>query len=545
MSDLSADTTTVAPATGEATRAAPVTGGLPHIYNYYRTVLGVSLLVVFLNDGGRRLLGALDAELFLDVLGGYIAANILIVTLGFLAPGRVLERRGLHFTLAVLDIVALTALMYASGGVGSGLGTMIILSVAAGSILTTGPVTLVLPAVATLGVLYEEALLYFRPHLHPAGADFFQAGLLGVLYFGAAVFVRNLSDRLRATEAQSLERAQEIAQLERLSDTIIQRMRTGILVAGPQGRVRLCNRAAQRLLGLTESLVGGQLPPPVAERLRVWRQRLRQDATPLQLAPTAPEVRVSFSALPEDVDTVVFLEDHSELSQQAQQLKLAALGRLSASISHEIRNPLGAVSHAAQLLNESEALDTGDRRLAQIIDHHTRRMNEIIRNVLELSRGHVPEPVKLPLEDWLLSFVAEYREARGQPVEINVDVEPATIEVCFDPGQLRQVMTNLTDNALRYSARHSGHPVAHLEAAVDPLSERPYLSVRDTGPGVAADRIPSLFEPFFTTEAQGTGLGLYISRELCAANQARLSYAPAPGGGACFRITFPHPDRTA
>lgn len=544
MSQLNADSTWRLDPSSR-TRPAVSSGGLPHIYSYYRAVLGASLLVVFLNDGGRRLLGALDADLFLQVITAYIGVNILAVTAGFLAPNSFLDRRSIHFSIAVADILALTVLTYASGGIGSGLGAMILLTVAAGTILTTGPANLVLPAVATIGVLYVESLLYFSATGRAAG--FFQAGMLGVLYFGATIFVRSLSDRLRATEAESLRRAQEIAQLERLSETIIQRMRTGILVANAQGRVRLCNRAAQSLLGLQVNPVGDALPGAILARFRDWQSQKRQDTNPLQLAAASPELRVSFSALGDqhDTDTIVFLEDHGELSQQAQQLKLAALGRLSASISHEIRNPLGAVSHAAQLLNESNAISAGDRRLAQIIEHHTRRMNEIIRNVLELSRGRVPEPAKITLEDWLLAFVSEYRESHGQPVEITVDVSPPGIVVNFDPSQLRQVLTNLTDNALRYSARHSGHPVALVGAGVDSLSERPYLAVSDHGPGVAADRIPNLFEPFYTTEAQGTGLGLYISRELCAANQARLSYSPAAGGGACFRITFPHPDRTA
>jgi len=230
------------------------------------------------------------------------------------------------------------------------------------------------------------------------------------------------------------------------------------------------------------------------------------------------------------------------VQQQAQQLKLAALGRLSASIAHEIRNPLGAISHAAQLLRESEELSRGDRRLSEIIRDHCKRMNGVVENVLETSRRRPPSPVRLNLSSHLADFAGAFRDS-NEDAQICVRIEPHDTEVRMDKGHLDQVLTNLVGNAVRHSREHAGRPLVHLAGGIDARTERPYLNVIDEGPGVPDDMVDHLFEPFFTTAKSGTGLGLYISRELCEANQARLTYHRHEGGGACFRITFSHPDR--
>jgi two-component system sensor histidine kinase PilS (NtrC family) len=240
---------------------------------------------------------------------------------------------------------------------------------------------------------------------------------------------------------------------------------------------------------------------------------------------------------------IVFLEDTVEIQQRAQQLKLAALGRLSASIAHEIRNPLGAISHAGQLLSESRNLDKGDTRLTDIINMQSRRMNGVIENVLELSRRKPPSPIRLNLKNWLTEFVTEFRQSMPDAVDIRINVQPATTEVRVDPGQLGQALTNLAVNGLRYSKEKTGRATLAIDGGIDQSTDRPYLNVVDDGPGVPDDRVDNLFEPFFTTERTGTGLGLYITREMCEANQARVTYSRDQRGGSCFRITFAHPDR--
>ena len=517
--------------------------GLLKVYNYYRLLVGLALLAVFLQTLTGTRLGTLVPELFATVVFSYIFLNLGSAIVVQLIPRRFFEDQYISFVLVSFDIFALTWMMYLSGGVGSGLGVLILVAVATGAIVVTGRASRLLPALATIAVLYEEFYLSLSaPELHD---DYFQAGVLGILYFALFLAIQNLSDRIRHRDIQALTQAAELADLERVNRHIVRRMRTGIVLVNHDNVVRMANQSALALIGQIQDKELNVLPLTLVEHLNAWRQDIYLRIPPFQIGPGTPQIRVSFSAVRTDNhagDVTIFIEDTGEIQQQAQQLKLAALGRLSASIAHEIRNPLGAISHAAQLLSESKNLDKGDARLTDIIHSHCIRMNDVIENVLEMPRRTQPTPVRLSLANYLAEFSARFRESMDGVV-IDVDVEPSSTEVRIDKSQLGQVLTNLVGNGIRYSKEHNDELYIHLEGGIDPGTDRPYLNVIDHGPGIPESQVLNLFEPFFTTAQSGTGLGLYISRELCEANQARLTYNPHSEGGSCFRITFAHPDR--
>jgi len=283
--------------------------------------------------------------------------------------------------------------------------------------------------------------------------------------------------------------------------------------------------------------------PQLVERLRQWLINPSMVPRSITTSAIGPVLRPGFVALTRGSHrhTLVFLDDLSQISQQAQQLKLAALGRLTAGIAHEIRNPLGAISHAAQLLGESEELSGADQRLSQIIQDQSRRMNLVIENVLQLSRRRQTEPHLLDLKQWLEHYVEELRGSLPADQAVHLDISPGTLTTRMDAEQLQQVMTNLVQNGLRYSGQLHQNAQVWLRLFHAPYSELPSLDVMDDGPGVAEEHLTKIFEPFFTTESKGTGLGLYLSRELCESNQASLNYTPRQGGGSCMRITFAHP----
>jgi len=238
-------------------------------------------------------------------------------------------------------------------------------------------------------------------------------------------------------------------------------------------------------------------------------------------------------------DTLIALEDSSLVVQRLQQLKLAALGRMTASIAHEIRNPLSSIGHAAQLLQESPTVNPGDRRLGQIVHDNARRANKIITTVLELSRREGARPESLALRPWLEKFQREFlSDHRQYQPEIELVVEPPDLLVCFDPLHLHQVLWNLCNNACVHSTAKDGPARLRLTAGLGPADAVPFLDVHDEGPGISEADNSKIFEPFFTTKTQGTGLGLYISREICEANNAQLQYIRPVAGGSCFRITF-------
>lgn len=328
-------------------------------------------------------------------------------------------------------------------------------------------------------------------------------------------------------------------------------MHTGIIVIDDADRVQLINGAAISLLGGSQAgtapLQGDALSAtePLGQRLHQWRLQPRERPTPFSPYPSAGhQLQVNFARLhrSEGDQILIFVEDTRSLAETAQQLKLASLGHLTGSIAHEIRNPLGAISHAAQLLLEDDREDSGHHRLASIIKRQSDRMNSVIESVLSLSRRRAPRLQRLHLNSWLERFCQEYRETL--PFEAVLELELYTPEptVIFDAAQMEQVIGNLLENALRYSHQHSGVYRARLCSGLDRATRLPYLDIIDYGPGIAPPDCTRVFEPFFTTSNGGTGLGLYIGKELCEVNYATLTCNPSHDG-ACFRIGFAHPDR--
>ncbi len=240
---------------------------------------------------------------------------------------------------------------------------------------------------------------------------------------------------------------------------------------------------------------------------------------------------------------LVFLEDTSVVAQQVQQSKLASLGRLSASIAHEIRNPVGAMSHAGQLLKESPVLGDDDRHLTDIIEKNAVRVSQIIDNVLQLSRKDTTRQERVELSPWLETFLAEFRATLQLADErLSLEARVPGLEVQFDPSHLHQVLWNLCDNALKHGAGGGPVPV-RLRVGRIAATDRPFLEVTDRGAGIDPANAERIFEPFFTNGAGGTGLGLFIARELCQTNGALLAYEARPEGGSTFRIIFADPQR--
>jgi two-component system sensor histidine kinase PilS (NtrC family) len=238
--------------------------------------------------------------------------------------------------------------------------------------------------------------------------------------------------------------------------------------------------------------------------------------------------------------SIILLEDTTLVAQRAQQMKLASLGRLTASIAHEIRNPLGAISHAEQLLEESSNLNSADRRLADIIRTNSERVNEIIENVLQISRRQPSRSEEIVLSDWLQRFIQDFRGNRPLTDQnLTLDIQPSDIHVFADASQLHQIMTILCDNAVCHFQGPGNELRIQINGRAVPGAEGYLLDVLDNGPGIAADSLRQIFEPFFTTHNKGSGLGLFIARELCEANRLGLEYAARPEGGSCFRVNFP------
>ena len=520
---------------------------LLQVYSYYRLFLAVLLLGLFTLNPAAPIIGANNPTLFLITAIGYLAAATSTVIFLRWQRNQIPTQ---SLMLLLVDIVALSLMVHGSGGINTQLTLLFMVAVAAGNILLSGRMGAFIAAVAAIAILYEQ--FYFAISQSDALTTdaLAQTSILGLSFFAVALFSQLIAHRTRQGEALAAQRADDIQALQRLNDQIIRRMRTGIIVVNRHRHILLSNDATRELLGLTEAINPGTVLTDVSITLEAnyhaWRRNPLLRAHPFRNTQESTEISARFARLnPEDPQSsivLIFIEDTTQITQRAQQLKLASLGRLTASIAHEVRNPLGAISHATQLLAESEHIDGGDKRLLEIIEQHCRRMNAIVENVLSVSRRQPSYPETLGLPEWLHRFRTEYLESTSDQVRIDIELPDIDIEVRFDPQQLYQVISNMVMNGLRYSTRQHDVPHIRIVAGHQEINDQPYLDIIDDGPGVAATHLEHLFEPFYTTEPTGTGLGLYLSREICEANQARLDYIPG-NPGACFRITFAHPDR--
>jgi len=448
------------------------------------------------------------------------------------------------------NIAAVTVLIFASGGMASGLSILIILPVAAASLLLESRRAYFVAALCSLAVIGQELLSARLGNTDPSYLT--GAGVVGVIVFVFAAAGTMLGTRLQESEALVRQRDVDLANLAELSQYIIQRMRESIVVVDASDRIRLINESAAQILGAASATPGallGEVSPKLLYFLSTWRrdpQELRQSTATFIASDGSRVVQPHFAALGSQppAPVLVFLEDTSLLAEKIQQSKLAALGRLSASIAHEIRNPVAAMSHAGQLLGESPVLGPEEQRLTDIIRTNSERVNTIINNVLKLSRRDATHPERLSLGDWLHAFVEEFAETTQVAENVLQVADPAyDVEVRADPSHLHQVLWNLCDNAIKYAVAEGTSGAIELRWGRAALSARPYLEVCDRGPGISAENAERIFEPFFTGNKGGTGLGLFLARELCQCNGAVLIYEPRQGGGSIFRVVFADPQR--
>lgn len=504
------------------------------VYNYYRIVVAFLLLYLFSSPNLSEFVGSVNEDLFRNTVIFYVMINVLVGIATLFTRVEYLAGSAPSFVIVTIDIACLVLMMSASGGVSSGLGNFIIFSLAFGGGLIRGRVSTVLPAIAFILTIYDEFYLFFLGENEVQA--FFRAGLLGIVFFFTNILFQTLARRLQSSESE----VQTLGQINRL---IIERMRTGVVVLTDGPSPKLINKAAEDLLWVPgqQTSPAEHLPEVILRKAVEWSESQSPETIHIAAYDGGPEITANFSSIDarqSSSGVLVYLEDSTEIQRQAQQLKLASVGRLSASIAHEIRNPLGAISHAAQLLSESDNLDKGDERLCEIIQDHSVRMNGVIENILQMSRRKTAEPKQLNLAEWLNRFIEDFTAGESEPIQIETDSITHDFNFMADPLHLSQVVGNLCQNGLRYSKKKTGEARVKVEAGIDADTRRPYISVSDYGEGVSDELIPNLFEPFYTTETTGTGLGLYLSKELCEANEARLSYSRADTGGSCFRVTF-------
>lgn len=510
------------------------------LFSQYRLFLLSAIAALYYLSDTQSILGQRDATLFEIAHLGY-----LVAALGFIYLQRI-DRPSASARLYLqnyLDITFICLMMYACGGVQSGFGILLVITIALFSQLNTTRYALFFAALACVLVLFEE--LVAKLLLGSTAADFERTAFLGSMLLLVAWLLTVPLRRLGARQipAPTNDRAAlDVKQIANLNEEIIHELDSGVVVIDDQNYVQLINDTARELLAceFAPLPIGvGRLSPSLLQNL-TYAKRGSTSAAPFTVETTGLSLLPRYISLSSG-GMLVRLDDHAHIRKQYQQLKLASLGRLSASIAHEIRNPLGAISHAVQLLQESNSLNAQDAELLTIAYQHTNRIDRIIEDVLQLSnRKNVKnEAIDLGqvITDFCKRFIAENQLDESQ---LQHTIEP-NIVALFDPDHLDQVLWNLCTN----SRLHNDHQTIQINIACWQSQQgAAVIDIIDNGVGIADLDREQLFEPFYSTHHNGSGLGLYIIRELCDLNKAHIECLER-SGGAHFCITLSTAQRMA
>ena len=503
------------------------------LVNQYRLLILLALAAVYYLPEDQRTLGSRNGDLFEVVHLAYVVA-----TLGFIYLIR-LRKPSVHIQFFIqnyLEILLISGLMYASGGVQSGLGSLLLINLALLSQVASLRHALLFASIASTVVIGEELLSQIL--IGSDAANLEATALLGSLLFATAwimtVPLRKLIQRqlARSTHSRAIL---DVEQIANLNEEIIRELDSGVVVIDHTGNVQLINDTARSLLAAEF------VPLPVNVKrlckelmlnLKASEQSPSGEARPFEITGTGLSVLPNYISL-SNGGTLIKLDDHAHIRQQFQQLKLASLGRLSASIAHEIRNPLGAISHAVQLIQESDTLDSKDAELLKIAKRHTSRINRIVEDVLQLSNRQQVRTEQICVDELIVNFATRFKSEHDLSDEqFCIHTEPSHCVV--DPGHLDQVLWNLCTNAQLHNETTT---ISITISCWQSQRGITIIDVIDNGKGISHMDRDNLFEPFYSTHHEGTGLGLFLIRELCELNKAQIECVERDIG-AHFRVTL-------
>ncbi|RUR10848.1 PAS domain-containing sensor histidine kinase [Legionella sp. km772] len=499
------------------------------IYNLYR-ILSVFLFVGMYSYAPNPVS---YTHLFFTLLIIYFILTLIFLFCGYT---RIFSFDKQVFISGTIDVMALAAMLSLISNMRSGQGILLNVTVAALSILVPGRLAVFFAALASCLLLcgnIVQLLLYNQKDL----GNFYYSGIYGAGFFATALTAWYLSNWARMSENLARKRSDELVGMQRINEYIVERLHSGIIYVDETEEIMLINSAARDFLSLSNRHHTPHLEEiskPLSEKFHSFLIKNKQKEHIAQAIIEDPLLRVHFFsiALADKPAVLIILEDMTYIAQQAQQLKLAALGRFSASIAHELRNPLGAIAHAAQLLGEEVRLSKEDQRLKELIVNNCERMNGVIKNVLQLSRREKSKPQVNEIQAFLEQF--KHTFCHNNPCDLIIKVPKNKLVIVFDKSQLEQILIILCENSLKHGKDEHGE--AHIVITAKATASTIMLTISDSGPGVPLELQDTIFEPFFTTLRQGTGMGLFIARDLCEINQARLTLVKGSKKGCVFSI---------
>lgn len=497
-------------------------------YASYRFLIAFSLLVIASLGHYSGVMSLYYAKAHLFILCLYFAlSTVQWLMLRYSQIAASYQLLGLF----IVDIGILTSLIFIGEGTNLQISLMFVMTIFTASLLLEKHKALTVTLIAVICVVYQHFIGSLFDSTHSLN-NISNSALLAMLFFCVYALGQFAIRRFEVLENVNLSQAQQLRRLQDISSYILDQIESGYLVLDENYHVVLTTPAACDFLGISPIHAYEKQPlysvqPELFDVLHLERliegEKFQFEAKQslYQL-----HVRIQKLHIPNQTLTLLVLEDARTINQRVQQLKLAALGQLSASIAHEIRNPLAAIVQANELMQESDLQQRN--MLSSLITKQANRIDRIVKDTLNMVRNRETKTTLIHLDDFIsLCLGEDFANLRD---EIHVVIE-SDVAIYFDEDQLRQVLVNLLRNALHHN-QSSGQKI---ELHVYTQHNHVRIEVRDFGSGVASTDIASLFQPFFSTEINGTGLGLYLSHSFCEANQAKLYYVEQQQG-ACFRI---------
>ena len=501
-----------------------------NVLNIFRFILSLIFIALYLFISNETWLDKNTAPLFFNLSVAYFVFSIVALLID---PLKSASHPFLLPLQVVIDIFFITLLMHAAGGIQSGLGLLLIISIVTASVVSNGRLALFYAAIASLCLLVEQSYQILLGDL--SAASYTQAVMLSLSCFATAWLAYSLAKRMQQSEALASARGIDIANLSQINALITQEMQDGVIVVDENFNIRHHNLQAESLLSLSNNHSANIAltinAPEIATAFHSWVNG--EDASNNSIVSIRNrELKLRFMAINQlrNMGAVIFIQDVSQLQSKAQQAKLAALGRLTANIAHEIRNPLSAISHANQLLQEEERISVATTRILQIIEDNIQRIDQIIKDVLKLNRRNRTDLEEVNLNEFLTDFYAQFCAVEKIP-NAHFQLTPLLKKqiVAFDKSHLTQILWNLCKNGWEHGQKQNNS----LSLDCTDIGENGLsIQIKDDGNGIAEKDRSRLFEPFFTTKTSGNGLGLYISRELAEANGASLQYQALAEGSA-------------
>ncbi|MCX7116638.1 MAG: HAMP domain-containing sensor histidine kinase [Legionellales bacterium] len=502
------------------------------IYNTYRLVNIVVLSGLFLVSVHVHA----NKSVFFSALFIYLLYGLLFLYACF---KRIWPFQRQVLWSGTIDTVVMVWFIYVIGYLQSGVGILLSVPIALLSMLVPGRLSIFFAAVASC-MLLAFGLFQYEVEGQQSINIFFYMGMYGILFFATSLTACYFVHWVRLSERLARQQGKELITMQRLNEYIVGRLQHGVIFVDANKRIQLMNQAARQFFNhpveAPEMALYEFSSPLYQKYMSFLSKKNRHNSDPLEMILEKPYLKVHFLPTSKVLQpaVLIILDDMGLIAQQAQQLKLAALGRFSATIAHELRNPLGIILHAVQLLDESQHLNEEEKRLNELAINNCKRMNTVIQNVLHVSRSLKAKPESISLAKCLEVFKHDFCLINRCDIVLKI-TQNRKKTVYFDKGHLEQILVILCDNAMQHGRDQQGE--VHLMIEVKQLKYQMVLFLSDTGPGISSEIREDVFEPFFSTHVSGHGMGLFIAKDLCEINQASLSIMDRQGG-CCFALSF-------